>query len=57
LEETGIRIRVTGYLGAWYETHHDPELPPGLSKTTLGFFYHAAPIAGIYTAQQVSGRT
>lgn len=46
-EETGIRIRVIGYLGAWHETHHDPDLPPGLSKTTLGFFYHAVPIADV----------
>lgn len=42
-EETGIRIRVTGYIGAWHETHYDPELPPGLRKTTLGSFYHAVP--------------
>ena len=46
LEETGIEVRVTGYVGAWYETHEDPELPKGLIKRTLGFFYHAVPAAG-----------
>lgn len=44
-EETGIRVRVTGYLGAWHETHDDPELPAGMTKITLGFFYCAVPVS------------
>ena len=43
-EESGIRVTVTGYIGAWHETHEDPELPSGLVKTTLGHCYHAVPV-------------
>lgn len=42
-EETRIRVRVTGYLGAWHARYDDPELPAGSKKASLGLFYHAVP--------------
>jgi ADP-ribose pyrophosphatase YjhB (NUDIX family) len=45
LEETGLIVRVTGFLGMWMD-----EYGTGvgrLPKTTLNIYYHAIPVEGI----------
>jgi len=43
LEETGLRVRVTGLLGMWTDHYRPPraDLP---RQTTLNIYYHAVPL-------------
>jgi 8-oxo-dGTP diphosphatase len=43
LEETGLRVRVTGLLGMWMDRYRapGPGLPP---QATLNIYYHAVPL-------------
>jgi ADP-ribose pyrophosphatase YjhB (NUDIX family) len=41
-EETGVEVRVTGYLGMWLDSYGD-EPDPRRRKTTLNVYYHAVP--------------
>jgi 8-oxo-dGTP pyrophosphatase MutT (NUDIX family) len=43
-EETGIRIRITGYLGIWLDEYG---ADGGNVKRTLNIYYHAVPIEQI----------
>lgn len=40
LEETGLRIRVVGFLGMWLDEY---PAPGGALKQTLNIYYHAVP--------------
>jgi ADP-ribose pyrophosphatase YjhB (NUDIX family) len=41
-EETGLRVRITGFLGIWMDTYSNG--PEGLSRTTMNVFYHGLPV-------------
>ena len=43
-EETGLEIRVTGFLGIWLDDYNEPERAP---KRTMNAYYHAVPIGSI----------
>ena len=44
-EETGVRVRVTGFLGIWLDEYRAGRAgsPP---KPTLNIYYHAVPVGG-----------
>jgi ADP-ribose pyrophosphatase YjhB (NUDIX family) len=42
LEETGLNVQVTGYLGAWLDRY--PSSAGGRDEITLNLYYHAIPI-------------
>jgi ADP-ribose pyrophosphatase YjhB (NUDIX family) len=46
LEKTGLVVKVTAYLGTWYERHDTPWVRGGGNTTTLGHFYVAEPVGG-----------
>jgi 8-oxo-dGTP pyrophosphatase MutT (NUDIX family) len=46
LEETGIAVRVIGFLGMWLDVYGETA---GLAKRTLNIYYHAIP-EGIVSA-------
>lgn len=54
LEETGLSIRVSGFLGIWLAPYDDPSTPEP-SKQTLDIFYEAAleEVAGVPDAEEV----
>jgi 8-oxo-dGTP diphosphatase len=43
-EETGLAVRVTGFIGMWLDRYDDR--PDGLPDTILGCYFHAEPIDG-----------
>jgi len=44
LEETGLRVRITGFLGMWLDTYGDPHGKGDEQTVTLNCYYHATPI-------------
>jgi ADP-ribose pyrophosphatase YjhB (NUDIX family) len=41
LEETGLTVRVTGFLGIWLDAYDEPGT---IGKRTMNVFYHAVPL-------------
>ncbi len=45
LEETGIRVAVTGYIGVWVDRYADEPPPPGADVINVAY-YTAVPLGG-----------
>ncbi len=45
LEETGLRVRVVGYLGVWVDTYADDPEEPGATVISVAY-YRAIPLGG-----------
>jgi 8-oxo-dGTP diphosphatase len=44
LEETGLHIRITGFLGIWLDSYSDKQ--DERAETTMNVFYHGVPLDG-----------
>jgi len=44
MEETGLRVRITGFLGMWLDTYGDPYGQGDDQTITLNAYYHATPV-------------
>lgn len=42
-EETGLQVRVTGYLGVWIDAYADPPAPDDAETINVAY-YHAVPV-------------